>query len=79
MLDFAMESPFECPDGDAGDVAFIKATRSIGGWDVIEEYMACDLFPLSVSFDLGEIADGVMPMSKLTLPLLNFPVARFPE
>jgi hypothetical protein len=45
-LDFAMEPPFECGDDDAGDVAFVKATRSIGGRDAIEEYMACGLFPL---------------------------------
>jgi hypothetical protein len=30
-LDFAMEPPFECTDDDAGDVGFIRATRSIGG------------------------------------------------
>jgi hypothetical protein len=30
-LDFVMEPPFECPEDDAGDVAFVKATRSIGG------------------------------------------------
>jgi hypothetical protein len=62
---------------NAGDMAFVKATCSIGGQDVIEEYMACGLFPLSASFDLGEIADSEMPMSKLALPSPNFPVARF--
>jgi hypothetical protein len=34
--------------------------------------MACRLFPLSVSFDLGEIVDGEVPMSKLALPSQNF-------
>jgi hypothetical protein len=38
--------------------------------------MACGLFPLSASFTLGEIADREMPMSKLTLPLPEFPVAK---
>jgi hypothetical protein len=28
-LDFEMEPSFECGDGDAGDVAFVKATHSI--------------------------------------------------
>jgi hypothetical protein len=76
-LDFATEQAFECPDGDASDVTFVKATRSIGGRDAIEEYMACGLFPLSVNFDLGEIADGETPISKLTLPLPDIPVAKF--
>jgi hypothetical protein len=37
------------------------------------------LFPLLVSFDLGEIADGETPMSKLTVPLPDFPVTKFLE
>jgi hypothetical protein len=43
-LDFATEPPFECPKNDAGDVAFVKATRSIGSRDAVEEYMAWGLF-----------------------------------
>jgi hypothetical protein len=39
-------------------VVFVKATRVIGSWDAIEEYTACGLFPLSPSFNLGEIAAG---------------------
>jgi hypothetical protein len=52
-LDFVTEPPFECPDGDAGDVAFIKATHSIGGRDVIEEYMVYGLSPFVGEFQLG--------------------------
>jgi hypothetical protein len=57
-LDSVMEPPFECNDDDARDTAFVKATCIICGRDVVEEYMACGLFPLSVSFGLGEIAKG---------------------
>jgi hypothetical protein len=32
-----------------------------------------------VSFGLGDIVDGDTPMSKLTLPLSEFPVARLPK
>jgi hypothetical protein len=41
--------------------------------------MACGLFPLSTSFNLGEIAEGETPVSKLSIPLLEFLVARCPE
>jgi hypothetical protein len=76
-LDFAMELPFECPECDVGDMAFIiKATRSICGRDVVEKYMACELFPLSANFGLGKIEDSETAVSKLTLPLPKFPVAR---
>jgi hypothetical protein len=75
-LDFAMEPSFECSDDDATDVAFVKATHSIGGQDTVEEYMACRLFPLLASFSLGEVSDGAAPDSRLSLPLLEFPVAK---
>jgi hypothetical protein len=42
-LDFVMEPSFQCLDDKAGDVAFVKATRMIGGRHAIEEYMACEL------------------------------------
>jgi hypothetical protein len=57
-LDFVTEPSFKCPNDKAGDVAFIKATHEIGGRDAVKEYMASGLFPLSVSFNLGEIVDG---------------------
>jgi hypothetical protein len=78
-LDFMTELSFECANHDAGDVTFIKATCSIGGWDAVEEYMAWGLFPLVASFGLGEIADGETLVSKILLPLLEFPVARLAD
>jgi hypothetical protein len=75
-LDFVVEPSFKCPDDEAGDVAFIKATRAIGGRDAVEEYMACGLFPLSTSFNLGDIADGETPVWKLAVPLPKFLIAR---
>jgi hypothetical protein len=73
------EPPFECPDDEIGDAAFIKATRIIGGRDAMEEYMACGLFPLSASFSLGEVADREMLVSKLSLHMPDFQVARLLE
>jgi hypothetical protein len=78
-LNFMMEPPFECPDDEIGDPAFVKATRTIGGRDDVEEYMACGLFPLSASFGFGEVADGEMPVSKLSTPMPDFWVARLLE
>jgi hypothetical protein len=78
-LDFVAEPLFECINEDDGGTAFFCATRSIGGWDAVEEYMAWRLFPLLDGFGLGEIEDGETPVSKITLPLPEFPIARFPE
>jgi hypothetical protein len=71
-LDFVMEPSFECSDDEAGDMAFIKATRTIGGQDTVEEYMAYGLFPLLASFDLGENAEGETLVSKLVEPIQSF-------
>jgi hypothetical protein len=78
-LDFVTEPSFHCPDNEAGDMAFVKVTCAIGGRDAVEEYMACGLFPLSGSFNLGEIFEGKMLVSKLTVPLPEFPIARRPD
>jgi hypothetical protein len=57
-LEFVTKPSYQCPNNEAGDVAFVKATYVIGGRDTGEEYMACELFPMSASFDLGEISEG---------------------
>jgi hypothetical protein len=77
-LEFMMQPSYQCPNDEAGDVAFIKATRAIRGRDAVEEFMACELFPLSASFELGEISEGETPVLKLTVPLPEFPIARRP-
>jgi hypothetical protein len=56
-LCFMTDPPFDCPD-EVSDAAFVMATRTIRGWDTVEEYVACGLLPLSVSFDVGEVVDG---------------------
>jgi hypothetical protein len=55
-----------------GDVAFIKATGAIGGHDAMEEYLACGLYPLSTGLNLREVADSIMQVSKLKVPLPKF-------
>jgi hypothetical protein len=78
-LDFVTEPPFECSDDDAGDAAFVKATHFIGGRDIVEEFMAYGLYPLSASFGLGEIVDRETPVSMLHLLLPELPIMRLPN
>jgi hypothetical protein len=74
-LDFSTECSFECVDDNAGDLAFVHATSLIGSRDMIEEYLACGLFPASIGF--SEITDGETLASKVTLPLPEFPLTKF--
>jgi hypothetical protein len=77
-LDYTTEPLFECSDTDSSDVAFVRAAGLIAGQDVIEEYLAYDMYPLSANFGFKTIADGETPMSKVTVPLSEFHVA-WPE
>jgi hypothetical protein len=40
---FSMETPFDCPDDDLSDNAFVWASKSIGGRDDVEEFVACNV------------------------------------
>jgi hypothetical protein len=61
-----------CPDTDCGDVALVKAIIFIGGRDTVEELLACRLYPLPSNFKLGEVAEGITPVSKLRVSLPKF-------
>jgi hypothetical protein len=43
-LNFMTDPPFDYPDDEVNDAAFIKATRTISGRNAVEEYMAYGLF-----------------------------------
>jgi hypothetical protein len=74
-----MKPPVNCPDMDTGDVAFVKATGAVGGHDVMEEYLACALYPFSASFSLRDGVDGVTPILKLKVSLPMFRAVHYDE
>jgi hypothetical protein len=73
-LNFSMEPSFECADDDSRDLAFVCVAGVIGGRDAVEEYLACKMFPLSASFGFEQVVDGESPVSKVTMPLPEFPL-----
>jgi hypothetical protein len=75
-LDFSTEPSFECGDDDSGDLVFIHTTSLIGGWDTVEEYLACRIFPLLASFNFTEIADEKTLILKVIVPMPEFPLAK---
>jgi hypothetical protein len=75
-LDFMMEDSFECSDENSGDIIFVRAMGLIGGREAVEEYLAFGMFPLSANFDFIGIVDGETPVSKIVVPLPEFPLAR---
>jgi hypothetical protein len=75
-LDFSMEPLFKCVDDDSRDLAFIGAMGLIGGREAVEEYLAYGMLLLSASISFAEIVDGETPVSNVTLPLPEFPLAK---
>jgi hypothetical protein len=77
-LCYISDPPSACANDDASDGAFEWATRTISGRDAVEEYLANVLLPLLVGFGLGEVTERETPMSKLSVPSTEYPVARLP-
>jgi hypothetical protein len=69
-LDYDVESEVECPDTDPSNAAFVRAAATIRGRDVVEEYVACKIYPLAASFGFESAPLGTTPMSKVETPLL---------
>jgi hypothetical protein len=70
-----MDPPFDYANDDLGDIAFVQATKFIGGRDAMEEFIACGMYPLAAGADFDRVATCTTLVSKLKVPLLKFTVA----
>jgi hypothetical protein len=66
-LDYLADAPIECGPGDANVAAFIEASI-IGGHGVMEDFLACGIWPLSKSCEF-EVETKEMPLSKVMVPM----------
>jgi hypothetical protein len=71
-LEFRMDPLFDCADDDSGDVAFVQATKFIGGRDAVEEFIACFMYPLAVGTSFDRVATRTTSVSKLKVSLPKF-------
>jgi hypothetical protein len=62
-LEFRMDPPFYCVDDDSGDIAFVQATKFIGGRDAMGEFIACGMYPLAAGNTFDRVAMRMMPVS----------------
>jgi hypothetical protein len=46
-LDYLTEAPRNYAANDINAMSFEEATKIIGGHDAVEEFLACDILPLS--------------------------------
>jgi hypothetical protein len=71
-LDYTVELEVECSDNDPSDVSFLQATTTIGGHDVVDEYVAWKIYLLVASFGSEMVPLGTTPVSKVESPLPVF-------
>jgi hypothetical protein len=71
-LHFRTEPPFDCPDDDLSIDAFVWAYKYIGGWDAMEEFVACGIWPLGADVNFDQVSVSVTLVSKLNVPRPNF-------
>jgi hypothetical protein len=69
-LDYLNDVLFECSLEDVDVAAFIKATSIIGGCDAVEEFLACDIWPLSDSCGF-EVETKETPLSRFVVRMLK--------
>jgi hypothetical protein len=71
-LRFRTKPPFDCPDDDLSDAAFVWASKFIGGRDAMVEFVACGVWLLGAGVNFDQVSVGMTPVSKLKVPLPNF-------
>jgi hypothetical protein len=67
-LDYLTKVPSSCGPEYDNFMAFIEATSLIGGHDVVEEFLACGLWPLGQQFSL-QVETKEYPLSKVLVQM----------
>jgi hypothetical protein len=67
-FEYLTDAPFECDPCDANVAAFMEATSIIVGRDVVEEFLACDIWSLSEKCEF-EVEMKETPLSKVVVPM----------
>jgi hypothetical protein len=74
-LRFSMETSFDSPNDDLSDDAFIWASKTIEGQDVMEEFVVCVVWSLAAGVSFDQVSISVTSVSKLKVPLPKFVAA----
>jgi hypothetical protein len=65
VLDYTVEPEVECLDSNANNTTFVRATATIRGRDVVEEFLACKMYPLATSYGFKGVAIDTMLVLKV--------------
>jgi hypothetical protein len=67
-LNYLTKVPSSCGPKDTDFAAFVEGTSLIRGHDVVEEFLACGLWPLGEQFGF-RVEMKESPMSKVMTPM----------
>jgi hypothetical protein len=68
QLNYLLDVPFECDLEDRNVAAFIEAASIIGGRNVVEDFFACGMWPLSKKFGF-KVETKETPLLKVVVPM----------
>jgi hypothetical protein len=74
-LNFCTKPSVQDSVEDLNDDAFVLACKNIGGRDIVEEFMSCGVWPLSVGVDFEQVKVDLTPFLQHKVPLPNFPLS----
>jgi hypothetical protein len=69
QLEYLTDAPYRCSTDDVNVMAFTEATAIIRGRDVVEEFLACGIWPLSEGWEY-EVETKESPLSKVVVVTL---------
>jgi hypothetical protein len=73
-LNFHMKPISSDTAQDLNDDAFVWASQNIGGRDAVEEFLSCGVWLLSAGVYFEHVKVDFTPVSRLKIPLPNFPL-----
>jgi hypothetical protein len=75
-LEYLTVPPHNCPEDNSNDNAFVSLTTMIGGHHTVEEFMACEIWPLGACLGFVEVVEAGAPASKVLVRLQKFDVTK---
>jgi hypothetical protein len=73
-LDYTVELKVECPDINVNDASFMDMAVMIDDHNTVQDFLACEMYPLASSFGFRDVTVGTTTVSKVKAPLPVFPI-----
>jgi hypothetical protein len=69
-----VELKVECLDINVNDASFMDMAVMIDDHNTVQDFLACEMYPLASSFGFRDVTVGTTTVSKVKAPLPVFPI-----